>query len=124
MSSSELREREDFIIESTHLMHDRLLMHQVFDRLGWDKKIWVPWMAETPFMKGFRQMLFSKIVPNLKRLGLLTPRVRDTFEKLELLRFENGKDSVEDPGVSPPQELIALFTQFMTEQAASASTTG
>jgi hypothetical protein len=124
MSSSELREREDFIIESTHLMHDRLLMHQVFDRLGWEKKIWVPWMAETPFMKGFRQMLFSKIVPNLKRLGLLTPRVRDTFEKLELLRFENGKDSVEDPGVSPPQELIALFTQFMTEQAASASTTG
>ncbi len=124
MSSGELREREDFIIESTHLMHDRLLMHQVFDRLGWDKNIWVPWMAETPFMKGFRQMLFSKIVPNLKRLGLLTPRVRSTFEELELLRFENGKDSVEDPEVSPPQELIALFTQFMSEQATSASTTG
>jgi hypothetical protein len=124
MSSGELREREDFIIESTHLMHERLLMHQVFDRMGWDKKVWVPWMAETPFMKGFRQMLFSKIVPNLKRLGLLTPRVRAEFEKLELLRFENAKDSVEDPGVAPPQELIALFTQFMTDQATSAATPG
>jgi len=121
MSSAELREREDFIIEATHLMHDRLLMHQVFERLDWDKNIWVPWMAETPFMKGFRQMLFSKIVPNLKRLGLLTPRVRAAFEKLELLRFENGKDSVEDPEVSPPAELIALFTQFMSDQAASAT---
>ncbi len=123
MTSSELREREDFIIEATHLMHDRLLMHQVFDRLGWDKNVWVPWMAETPFMKGFRQMLFSKIVPNLKRLGLLTPRVRAAYEKLELLRFENGKDSVEDPGVAPPQELIALFTQFMGDQAANTSAT-
>jgi len=124
MSSTELREREDFIIESTHLMHDRLLMHQVFERLDWDLNIWVPWMAETPFMKGFRQMLFSKIVPNLKRLGLLTPRVRTAFEKLGLLRFENGKDSVEDPEVSPPQELIAMFTQFMSEKAADAPTAG
>lgn len=124
MTSSELREREDFIIESTHLMHDRLLMHQVFERLDWDLDVWVPWMAETPFMKGFRQMLFSKIVPNLKRLGLLTPRVRTEFEKLELLRFENGKDSVEDPEVAPPQELIALFSQFMSEQAINAPASG
>jgi hypothetical protein len=119
MSASEMREREDFIIEATHLMHERLLMHQVFDRMGWDRSVWVPWMAETPFMKGFRQMLFSKIVPNLKRLGMLTPRVRAEYEKLELLRFENHKDSVEEPEVAPPAELIALFTEFMTQQAAA-----
>jgi uncharacterized ferritin-like protein (DUF455 family) len=125
MGGSELAEREEFIIEATHLMRERLVMHPVFDRLGWDKEIWVPWMMETPFMKGFRQMLFSKIVPNLKRLGLLTPRVRAEYEKLDLLRFENLKDSVEDPGVTPPQELVQLLTQFMVKrqeaEAASAS---
>jgi hypothetical protein len=118
LSSSELREREDFVIDATHLMHERLLMHQVFERLGWDTAVWVPWMRETPFMVGFRQMLFSKIVPNLKRLGLLTPRVRDAYEKLDLLRFEDGKDSVEDPEVAPPQELVELLGRFLKEPQA------
>ena len=36
MTSTELREREEFVIEATHLMRDRLLMEQVFERLGWD----------------------------------------------------------------------------------------
>src|SRR6185369_17363313 len=71
MTSAELREREDFVIEATHLLRDRLLMEAVFERLGWDVKLWTAWAKETPFMTGFRQMMFSKIGPNLKRLGLL-----------------------------------------------------
>jgi len=118
LSAAELREREDFVLEATHLMRDRLLMHQVFERLGWDVDVWVPWMKETPFMRGFRQMLFSKIVPNLKRLGLLTPRVREAYAKLDLLRFEHLKDSVEEPGVTPPQELVELLMQFAGTAAA------
>ena len=113
MTASELREREDFVMESTHLMRERLLMEPVFERLGWPSDVWVPWAQNTPFMKGFRQMLFSKIVPNLKRLGLLTPRVREMYGKLDLLRFENMKDSVEDPEVTPPQELVQLLMQFL-----------
>jgi hypothetical protein len=69
-------------------------------------------------MKGFRQMLFSKIVPNLKRLGLLTPRVRAMYEKLDLLRFENMKDSVEDPDMPAPQELVQLLMQFLAQRPA------
>ncbi len=113
MSSKELKEREDFVIEATHLLRDRLLMEQVFDRLGWDKKVWLPWMRDNPFQVGFRQMMFAKIVPNLKRLGLLTPRVREEFAKLDLLRFEHGKDSVEEPEVTPPAELVQMLMQFM-----------
>jgi hypothetical protein len=112
LSGRELREREDFVIEATQLLRDRLLMHQVFERLDWDRAIWVPWMAETPFMKGFRQMMFSKIVPNLKRLGLLTPRVREAYAKLDILRFEHEKDSVEEPDVKPPEEMVRLMMQF------------
>ena len=116
MSAAELREREDFVIESTHLLRERLLMHQVFERLGWDQDVWVEWAKHTPFMIGFRQMTFSKIVPNLKRLGLLTPRVRDAFAKLDLLRFENLKDSVDEPEPQPPQELVQLLMQLLAEQ--------
>ena len=113
MSATELREREDFVIEATHLLRERLLMEPVFERLGWDVKLWTDWSQQTAFMTGFRQMMFSKIVPNLKRLGLLTPRVRDAYAKLDLLRFEHMKDSVEDPEVTPPDELVQLFMQFM-----------
>ena len=113
MSSQELREREDFVIEATQLLRDRLLMHQVFERLGWDVPTWVDWAKGTPFMIGFRQMTFSKIVPNLKRLGLLTPRVRAAYEKLDLLRFENLKDSVEEPEPQPPQELVQMLMQVL-----------
>ena len=120
LSASELREREDFVIEATHLMRDRLLMHQVFERLGWDSRVWIPWMQETPFMRGFRQMLFSKVVPNLKRLGLLTPRVRDAYARLDLLRFEGLRDSVEEPDVLPPAELVQLLLEFRGPQSSDA----
>jgi len=112
LTSAELAEREEFVIEATHLMRDRLLMEQVYERMGWDVDKWVGWAKRTPFMLAFRQMLFSKIVPNLRRLGLLTPRVREEYGKLGLLQFEHLKDSTEDPEVLPPDELLALIAQI------------
>jgi hypothetical protein len=103
-----LKEREDFIIEATHLMRDRLLMEQVYERMGWDVDVWVEWAKNTPFMTGFRQMLFSKIVPNLKRLGLLTPRVREVYGELGILQYEHLKDSTEDAEMTLPPEMIEL----------------
>jgi hypothetical protein len=124
MTSTELKEREDFVIEATHLLRDRLLMEAVFERLGWDVKLWVDWAKQTPFMVGFRQMMFSKIVPNLKRLGLLTPRVRDAYEKLDLLKFEDQKDSIEEPEVSPPHELVELMMRLMANNAGAQAAIG
>jgi hypothetical protein len=115
MTAGELREREDFVIEATHLLRERLLMEAVFERLGWDVPVWTEWANQTPFMRGFRQMTFSKIVPNLKRLGLLTPRVRDAYAKMDLLRFENLKDSVQEPEPQPPTELVQLLMQFLSD---------
>jgi hypothetical protein len=118
MSGSELREREDFVIEATHLLRERLLMEAVFERLGWDVPVWIAWAQRTPFMTGFRQMMFSKIVPNLRRLGLLTPRVRAAYAQLDLLQFEHLKDSVEEPEMTPPAELVELLSRFMQARAA------
>ena len=120
LSAAELREREDFVIEATHLMRDRLLMEQVYERLGFDVVEWTAWARKTPFMTGFRQMLFSKIVPNLKRLGLLTPRVRDAYAKIGILQFENQKDSTLDPEPMAPAELIALLAKMRGESAEAA----
>ena len=41
----------------------------------------------------FRQTLFSKVVPNVKRRGLLTPCVFNGFNGLGSFSFENGEAS-------------------------------
>jgi len=121
MSASELREREEFVMEASYLMRERLLMEQVFERMNLDTDRWLRWSLETPFMQGFRQMLFSKIVPNLKRLGLLTPRVRSAYEKLDLLRYEDGKDSTQDAEIAPPAELVKLLLEMRQGNPAAPS---
>ncbi len=113
MTEAERRYREDFICEAAHLLYERLVPTQVLDRLGFDRKVWLPWMMQSPFQKGMRAMMFSKIVPNLNRLGLLTPRVRDVFRGLDILKYEHDKDSIEEPSVSPPPELIKLLMEHL-----------
>jgi len=112
MSSTELREREEFVIEATVLMRDRLLMEEVWERIGLDPKTWMAWSLNTPFMVGFRQILFSKIVPNLKRLGLLTPRVRQKFAELNILDFETLPDSTEEAETAMPPALLTFFSRL------------
>ena len=89
MSPQELREREEFLYEGCRLMRDRLLAEDVWEAMGWP----VPEVREivlhSPQMVEFRKMLFSKIVPNVKRLGLLTPWVRERFAELDILQFEH-----------------------------------
>jgi hypothetical protein len=112
MSSTELKEREEFVIEATVLMRDRLLMEEVWERIGLDKKTWMAWSLNTPFMIGFRQILFAKIVPNLKRLGLLTPRVRQKFAELNILEFESLPDSTVEEETAMPPALMSFFLRL------------
>ncbi len=39
-----------------------------------------------------RNLVFSRVVPNQKRIGLLTDAIRPEFEQLGLLEFENLPD--------------------------------
>ena len=40
----------------------------------------------------FRNMIFARVVPNLKRIGLLTEAIRPKFDALGLLAFESLPD--------------------------------
>jgi hypothetical protein len=92
VKESERLEREDFVYEAAVLMRDRFLFDQVWEKLGMPteecKRIT---LASEP-QRMFRQMLFSKIVPAVKRCGLLSPRQRERFEKLGILQFESADD--------------------------------
>jgi hypothetical protein len=43
----------------------------------------------------FRNFLFSRVIPNLSRIGLLTDNVRPKFEALGLLEYEHAPDDFE-----------------------------
>ena len=50
-------------------------------------------VLHSPVMIEFRKMLFAKIVPNVKRLGLLTPWLRERFAEIDILKFEHEEPS-------------------------------
>jgi hypothetical protein len=93
MSASEVRDREDFVIASSKLMYERLLMQDVGERLGFPPKECEEAVKRSQAMAIFRKLCFSKIVPNVKRLGLLTPYVRKGFEELGVLEYETWEAS-------------------------------
>jgi P-aminobenzoate N-oxygenase AurF len=88
MTEAERRDREDFVILSSRLMHDRLLGQEVWERMGFPHDECEVAVKASRAMQVFRKLCFSKIVPNIKRLGLLTPYVRSAFEDLDVIEYE------------------------------------
>jgi hypothetical protein len=96
MAANEIRDREDFIIYACELSKNRLIGDQIADAMGWSRdEVRATVNASKPFMD-FRRSLFMRIVPNLKRLGLLSPRVREAFDRLGILEFEDADPEAQD----------------------------
>jgi hypothetical protein len=102
LSDAELFERQQFAFEAAIHMRDRLLSQEVWDRMGVSPKVAI--MAsrrgdnerlEDPF----QMMLFSKIVPNCKKLGLLDANngwLRQKFGEIGVIQFEDWADTSEE----------------------------
>jgi hypothetical protein len=99
MAETEKREREEFVVEACELMRDRLVGEEIADHFGWDGEEVRQKVLDSPIMKMFRQSLFARVVPNIKKLGLLTPRVRRGFERLEIIQFEDFDADAADRAV-------------------------
>jgi hypothetical protein len=96
MAPSELEDREDFIMYACELMRNRLVGDQIADAMGWKREEVRELVMGSAPAQMFRRMLFARIVPNLKRLGLLSARVREHFEKLGILQFEDFDPEEQD----------------------------
>jgi hypothetical protein len=96
MPANELAEREDFVIEACLLMRDRLVGEEIAEAVGFDPAEVRVIILESPLIQMFRQALFARVVPNIKRLGLLTPRVRRAFEEMRVIQFEDADPEAQD----------------------------
>ena len=94
LSEKERREREDWAYEIALLMRNRFLAHEFYEEHyghTMSYKQWDQMMQESKLMQRFRRTMFRRIVPNLKRIGLLTDRMKAHYAKLGLLVYENDR---------------------------------
>ena len=99
MSDAEMKERQEFAYEASIRMRDRFLQQEVWHHMGVDPKTVVPLMINDPGRKFFQQLLFSKIVPNCKKLGLLERNdawLRHRFEEMGVIQFEDLENTGEE----------------------------
>jgi hypothetical protein len=99
LSTPELRERQEFAFEAAVRMRDRFLQQEVWERMGIPVKDAVQLVMQSPERLGFQSMLFSKIVPNCKKLGLLDAGdgwLRTKFTELGVIAFEDWADTGEE----------------------------
>ena len=88
LSERDRREREEFTYEACRLMRDRFLGTEIWQNLGFPVEECNQLALHGTAMREFRRLLFMRIVPNVKRLGLLSPFLRERFEELGILQFE------------------------------------
>ena len=99
LSAPELRERQEFAFEAAIRMKDRMVMQEVWDRLEVPTKDVMKILEQAPERDDFQILLFSKIVPNLKKLGLLDAAdgwLRQKFTEMGAIAFEHLTDSTEE----------------------------
>ena len=89
MPENERRDREDFVIYASELMRNRLVGAEIAGIYGWPEEEVRNVVLNSPIGKQFRTLIFQRVVPNLKKLGLLTPRVREAFTELDIIQFED-----------------------------------
>jgi len=106
MTDKERTEREDFVYEAAVLMRDRILNRDVWEVMGMDVDACIKASLESDIAKEFRRRLFSKIVPNVKSLGLLSDRQRVRFEELGILEFEHNTTSDVDADAEEAQRIL------------------
>ena len=94
MGERERREREDWAYEVTVLMRNRFLAHEFYEEYYahiLSRREWNEGLLRSRYMENFRRMMFKRLIPNLKRIGLLTDRVRPYYADLGLLQFEHDR---------------------------------
>jgi hypothetical protein len=98
ISEKDRREREDWAFEVALLLRNRFLAHEFYDEFyahAMTRKQWDELVLRSEMMSLFRKTMFRRIIPNLKRIGLLTDRVRPHYAQYGLLAYENERAAPE-----------------------------
>jgi hypothetical protein len=105
LSDAELKDRQDFLLENTLRSRSRSTTPEIWERMGVDIQALMPSLHEaaskldTSRFASFQNGFFAKLVPNVRKLGLLDANngyLRQKWGEAGLLDFEFSDDTGTD----------------------------
>jgi hypothetical protein len=105
LSAAELKERQEFLLENTLRNRLRAATPEVWERMGVSVEQVMPYLMDAAAQTGrgpfvtFQRAFFSKLVPNVSKLGLLDANngyLRQKWGEAGLLEWEHADDTASD----------------------------
>src|SRR5262245_9621559 len=101
LSDAELRDRQEFAFEVAQRLQRRFAHSEMWERMGVDPDAVYATMSRVnpPAQRAFQSLLFSKLAPNCKKLGLLDASggwLRERFQEIDVIQFEDWVDTGEE----------------------------
>ncbi|MDP3938037.1 MAG: hypothetical protein Q8R92_07860 [Deltaproteobacteria bacterium] len=87
LSDHERKQREEFVVEASYLMRDRFQGEEVWEQLGLPVKECVACLDKSEIMREYRKMLFTRIVPTIKHIGLWGPTVQKAYADMGVIDY-------------------------------------
>jgi hypothetical protein len=105
LSQAELLERQEFLVDATLNSRSRATTPEVWERMGTTEAAVMPFVIQAATeskmspIRGFQSAFFAKLVPNVRKLGLLDANggyLRERWGEAGLLEFEFADDTGSD----------------------------
>ena len=89
LSEDEIEDRARFAYEACVIMRDRIQNYELGKKFfGYSEQEAREAILKSGVNDDFRGLLFNRVMPNLKKIGLLTESVRPLYDELGLLEYE------------------------------------
>lgn len=87
LTQAERSEREEFLVEACYHMRDRFEARETYEVLGLPVEECVKAQTDSGYMRAFRSMLFQRIVPIVKDIGLWSDKIQAAYAEMGVLNF-------------------------------------
>jgi hypothetical protein len=91
ITEAERREREEFVIEAARLLRDRIVAEELYENLGLPVDECLTYLDQSDIMNIYRQQLFARVVPTVKRIGLWSDKIQQAFIDFGVLAFADAE---------------------------------
>ncbi|MBO0802712.1 MAG: ferritin-like domain-containing protein [Nocardiopsaceae bacterium] len=115
LTSAERADREEFVVEGCYLMRNRFIAREVYETLGLDVEECVEFSEQSEVQQIFRKLLFSRIVPCVKDIGLWGPKVQHAYVDLGVI---DAADSDLDALMRDDEEIAERMEREHAEEFA------